>query len=58
MPGQHGNSRVTTLNLEVVEGDPERGLLLLKGSVPGPSGSVVFVRDAVKADAARERAHR
>src|SRR6266513_149757 len=49
MPGQHGNSRVTTLNLEVVEGDPERGLLLLRGSVPGPSGSVVFVRDAVKA---------
>ena len=57
MPGQHGNSRVTTLNLEVVEGDSERGLLLLKGSVPGPSGSVVFVRDAVKADAGRERAH-
>ena len=57
MPGQHGNSRVTTLNLEVVEGDPERGLLLLRGSVPGPSGSVVFVRDAVKADAGRERAH-
>ena len=56
MPGQHGNSRVTTLNLEVVEGDPDRGLLLLRGSVPGPSGSVVFVRDAVKADAGRERA--
>ena len=57
MPGQHGNSRVTTLNLEVVEGDAERGLLLLKGSVPGPSGSVVFVRDAVKVGAGRERAH-
>ena len=57
MPGQHGNSRVTTLNLEVVEGDPERGLLLLRGSVPGPTGSVVFVRDAVKADAGRERAN-
>ena len=57
MPGQHGNSRVTTLNLEVVEGDPERGLLLLRGSVPGPSGSIVFVRDAVKPDAGRERAH-
>jgi large subunit ribosomal protein L3 len=57
MPGQHGNARVTTLNLEVVEGDPERGLLLLKGSVPGPAGSVVFVRDAVKTEATRERAH-
>jgi large subunit ribosomal protein L3 len=58
MPGQHGNARVTTLNLEVVEGDPERGLLLLKGSVPGPAGSVVFVRDAVKAGADREGANR
>jgi large subunit ribosomal protein L3 len=57
MPGQHGAGRVTTLNLEVVEGDPERGLLLLKGSVPGPAGSVVFVRDAVKADSGRKRAH-
>jgi large subunit ribosomal protein L3 len=54
MPGQHGAGRVTTLNLEVVEGDAERGLLLIKGSVPGPTGSVVFVRDAVKADAGRK----
>ena len=56
-PASTATRRVTTLNLEVVEGDAERGLLLLKGSVPGPSGSVVFVRDAVKADAGRERAH-
>ncbi len=49
MAGQHGNTRVTTLNLEVVEGDAERGLLLLRGSVPGPAGSLVFVRSAVKA---------
>jgi len=49
LPGQHGNARVTTLNLEVVEGDAERGLLLVKGSVPGPKGSLVLVRDAVKA---------
>jgi large subunit ribosomal protein L3 len=51
LPGQHGNSRVTTLNLEVVEADAERSLLLLKGSVPGPAGSVVFVRNAVKSPA-------
>ncbi|HEY6415505.1 MAG TPA: 50S ribosomal protein L3 [Acidimicrobiales bacterium] len=57
MPGQHGAGRVTTLNLEVVEGDPERGLLLVRGSVPGPAGSVVFVRDAVKADSGRKRVH-
>jgi large subunit ribosomal protein L3 len=48
MAGQYGNTRVTTLNLEVVEGDAERGLLLLKGSVPGPTGGLVFVRNAVK----------
>jgi len=48
MPGQHGAQRVTTLNLEVVEGDAERGLLLIRGSVPGPAGALVFVRNAVK----------
>ncbi len=49
MAGRHGNARVTTLNLEVVEGDAERGLLLLKGSVPGANGTLVFIRNAVKA---------
>src|SRR5262245_21793074 len=52
MAGQYGNNKVTTLNLEVVEGDAERGLLLIKGSVPGPNGGVVFVRNAVKAPVA------
>lgn len=49
MAGQMGSERVTTLNLEVVEGDAERGLLLVKGAVPGPTGSLVFVRNATKA---------
>jgi large subunit ribosomal protein L3 len=49
MAGQYGGTKVTTLNLEVVEGDAERGLLLVKGSVPGPNGGIVFVRNAVKA---------
>jgi large subunit ribosomal protein L3 len=49
MAGRHGNARVTTLNLEVVEGDAERGLLLVKGSVPGANGTLVFIRNAVKA---------
>jgi large subunit ribosomal protein L3 len=49
MAGQKGSERVTTLNLEVVQGDAERGLLLVKGAVPGPSGSLVFVRNATKA---------
>ena len=48
MAGQLGHQRVTTLNLEVVEGDAERGLLLVRGSVPGPAGGLVFVRTAVK----------
>ena len=48
MAGQHGDTRVTTLNLEVVEGDAERGLLLVKGAVPGPTGGLVFVRNAIK----------
>ena len=49
MAGQMGNTRVTTLNLEVVEGDSERNLILVKGAVPGPNGGLVFLRDAVKA---------
>lgn len=48
MAGQYGDVRVTTLNLEVVEGDAERGLILIKGAVPGPAGGLVFVRNAVK----------
>ena len=51
MAGQMGNVRTTTLNLEVVEGDPERNLLLVKGAVPGPNGGLVFVRNGVKAGA-------
>ena len=48
MAGQLGNQKVTTLNLEVVEADPERELLLVKGAVPGPRGGLVLIRDAVK----------
>ena len=51
MAGQHGNTRVTVLNLEVVQADAERGLLLVKGAVPGPEGGLVMVRSAVKAPA-------
>ena len=48
MAGQFGNQRTTVLNLEVVQSDPERGLLLVKGAVPGPNGGLVMVRSAVK----------
>ncbi len=49
MAGQLGNTRVTTQNLEVVRVDQDRGVLLLKGAVPGPKGSDVMVAPAVKA---------
>jgi large subunit ribosomal protein L3 len=48
MAGHMGHERVTTLNLEVVEADAERQLILVKGSVPGPRGSLVVIREAVK----------
>jgi large subunit ribosomal protein L3 len=51
MAGHMGNERVTVLNLEVFQADPERNLLLLKGAVPGPTGGLVMVRSAVKAPA-------
>jgi len=51
MAGQLGNVRVTTLNLEVVQADPERELLLVRGAIPGPRGGLVLIRDAVKGGA-------
>lgn len=49
MAGRMGGDRVTIQNLSVVSTDTEHGLLLISGAIPGPDGSVVFVRDAVKA---------
>ncbi len=48
MAGHLGAQRVTTLNLEVVEADAERELVLVRGAVPGPNGSLVVLRAAVK----------
>ncbi len=48
MAGRMGGERTTVLNLEVVDVDAERGLLLIRGAVPGPKGAVVLVREAVK----------
>ncbi len=48
MAGQMGSERVTTLNLEVVGTDVDRGLVLVRGAVPGVKGGWVLVRDAVK----------
>ena len=48
MAGRMGSDRVTTLNLTLHAVDLEKGLLLIKGAVPGPKGQLVFVRNAVK----------
>jgi large subunit ribosomal protein L3 len=48
MAGQLGNEKVTTQNIEVVGTDVERGLILVRGSVPGAKGGWVHLRDAVK----------
>ncbi|MHB1318836.1 MAG: 50S ribosomal protein L3 [Anaerolineae bacterium] len=48
-PGHMGSERVTTLNMTVVKVDPERNLIAIKGAVPGPTGGLVIVRNAVKA---------
>jgi large subunit ribosomal protein L3 len=54
MAGRLGGDKVTVLNLEIVEIDSGRNLLLLGGPVPGPTGSIVLVREAVKARTATD----
>ncbi len=48
MAGQMGNERVTVQNLQVVKTDTERGLIMVKGAVPGAKGGWVRLSDAVK----------
>ena len=48
LPGQYGVEQVTVLNLKIVKVDTERGVLLIKGAIPGAKNSVVYVRNAVK----------
>ena len=48
MAGHMGAIRVTTQNLEVVRTDVEKGLIMVKGAVPGSKGGWVLLRDAVK----------
>ena len=51
MAGRMGNARVTTQNLTVHGVDPDNGLLLIKGAIPGPRGGLVFVKTAAKGGA-------
>ncbi|MEA3407003.1 MAG: 50S ribosomal protein L3 [Chloroflexota bacterium] len=53
MPGHMGDERVTMLNLEVVRVYPERNLIAVHGSVPGPKQGLLLIRDSVKARAAQ-----
>jgi len=48
LPGRMGNERVTVQNLEVVKADAEKNLLLIKGAVPGPRGSLLIIKESVK----------
>jgi len=53
MAGRMGGQQVTTLNLEIVQADPERELVLVKGAVPGPRGGMVVLRNAIKSPAGK-----
>jgi large subunit ribosomal protein L3 len=54
MAGQMGAVRVTTQNLEIVRTDAERGLIMVKGAVPGSKGGWVTIKDAVKKAAPKD----
>ncbi len=49
MPGHMGNVKITVQNLEIVRTDASKNLLLIKGSVPGPKGTVLMIKESVKA---------
>ena len=48
LPGHMGGEQVTVQNLEVIQIDLENNCLLIKGNVPGPKNSLVFVKSAIK----------
>ena len=48
MPGRYGYENVTIQNLEIVKVDADRNIILVKGCVPGPKGSIVMIKEAVK----------
>lgn len=50
LPGRTGGDRVTIQNLSVVRVDPERNLILIKGSIPGPKKGLVVIKNSIKAN--------
>ncbi len=53
MPGHHGNTTATILNLTIVKVLPEKNAILIKGAIPGPTKSIVKIRSAVKVQLAK-----
>ena len=53
MAGRHGGVKTTTLNLTVHAVDAEKGVILIKGAIPGPKNGLVLVRTAAKTPAAK-----
>lgn len=53
LPGQLGGERVTVQGLRIVRVDADKNLILIKGAVPGAKGSLITIRDSVKAAKAR-----
>ena len=49
MGGQYGHERVTIQNLAIARVDGERNLLLVKGALPGPKGTLLEIRESIKA---------
>jgi large subunit ribosomal protein L3 len=58
MAGRMGSDRVTTQSLQVVQADADKNVVLVKGSVPGPKGGTVIIRDAIKHSANQGKANR
>ena len=58
LPGRMGGDRRTVLNLQVVRVFPDQNLLVVRGAVPGPIGSLVVVRKSVKLTKAQQRARK
>jgi len=58
MAGRSGSTKVTTQSLTVVQADTEKNVMLVKGSVPGPKGGTVVIRNAIKKDSDQEGSQR
>ncbi len=56
MAGRMGNARVTVKGLQIIQADPERNLLVIQGSIPGPNGGLVMIRKSAEAQNAARTA--